>query len=228
MTRLHHARPPRQHRAKQYRINPPPNSELLMAALAELLMEGTLSKSGDAYAFGCLLWSMLTGTAPWPNVSRMQVSSSGFTMYRLPCICTGAFKSGLQSSVSSKSRPAAKTRNPQISGSSLWQMHQSGASSCHVSAAWAHAASKVNHGQCQHANPARPWLVGSPHLSPTSEQLLLPASSRHARSSSSQLCANPVGRLRPLAVLLCFGDAMAGCGAGHDEGDLTWGEPAAA
>ena len=36
-----------------------------------------LSKAGDTYAFGCLMWSMLTGTSPWPNSSHMQVSSSG-------------------------------------------------------------------------------------------------------------------------------------------------------
>ena len=42
---------------------------------AELLVEGTLSKAGDTYAFGCLVWSMITGSSPWPNSSQMQVGS---------------------------------------------------------------------------------------------------------------------------------------------------------
>ena len=39
----------------------------------ELLMEGCLTKSGDVYAFGCLLFSMFTGRLPWADCPRMQV-----------------------------------------------------------------------------------------------------------------------------------------------------------
>ena len=39
----------------------------------ELLTDGRLTKAGDVYAFGVLLWGMYTGTPPWQGMRRTQV-----------------------------------------------------------------------------------------------------------------------------------------------------------
>ena len=64
----------------------------------ELLMEGRLSKSGDSYAFGCLLFSMFTGRLPWADFARMQVgcpsSGWGAPSCNLPCVMLPVSVSG--------------------------------------------------------------------------------------------------------------------------------------
>lgn len=39
----------------------------------ELLSEGRLSKAADVYAFGVLLWEMLTGARPWAGLRHVQI-----------------------------------------------------------------------------------------------------------------------------------------------------------
>lgn len=38
-----------------------------------IALQGRLSKSADAYAFGVLLWEMFTGQRPWAGMLQMQV-----------------------------------------------------------------------------------------------------------------------------------------------------------
>lgn len=39
----------------------------------ELLTAGHLSKATDSYAWGIILWELLTGTRPWAGMLPMQV-----------------------------------------------------------------------------------------------------------------------------------------------------------
>ena len=45
----------------------------------ELLTDGRLTKAGDVYAFGVLLWGMYTGTPPWQGMRRTQVKTGFVT-----------------------------------------------------------------------------------------------------------------------------------------------------
>ena len=44
-----------------------------MHALAELLMAGKLTKAGDVYAFGVLLWGLCMGKLPWAGLRPVQI-----------------------------------------------------------------------------------------------------------------------------------------------------------
>ena len=41
--------------------------------MAELLMAGKLTKAGDVYAFGVLLWGLCMGKLPWAGLRPVQI-----------------------------------------------------------------------------------------------------------------------------------------------------------
>lgn len=45
----------------------------------ELLTKGKLSKAADVYAFGILVWEMVTGERAWAGMSHTQVLSAVVT-----------------------------------------------------------------------------------------------------------------------------------------------------
>lgn len=53
----------------------------------ELLTAGQLSKAADSYAFGTLLWELLTGERPWDRMQPMQVGHT---------IGSGAIQDGIE------------------------------------------------------------------------------------------------------------------------------------
>ena len=42
----------------------------------EVLLNGELSRAGDVYSFGVLLWAMCTGARPWASMSHGQIVST--------------------------------------------------------------------------------------------------------------------------------------------------------